>query len=338
LIEEQRTNLALRSEEFDNASWVTNTATVTPNTIVAPNGSLTGDALVETTANGNSFITQTVTVSASTVYTTSVYAKTNGRVLQITFGTDDVTGNPRANYDLSAGVLGTVDSGITATITPVGNGWYRCTATVTSAVTSFRPIFANVSATTSARVASYQGDGYSGIYIWGAQLEAGAFPTSYIPTTSATVTRAADAASMTGTNFSSWYRTDEGTLFAENKRPLGSRGSVSIDDGTNNNRILLSNNIDNSNTLLITLGGSGQLNASIGTNSQAFDKFDFAYKTNDIAGSQNGGAVGTYTSLIPAVNALRLGVVNGSPGQCYYKRISYYPARLTNAELQGLTS
>jgi hypothetical protein len=59
----------------------------------------------------------------------------------------------------------------------------------------------------------YTGDGYSGIYIWGAQLEAGAFPTSYIKTEASQVTRSADSASMTGTNFSEWYRQDEGTVY-----------------------------------------------------------------------------------------------------------------------------
>ena len=68
---------------------------------------------------------------------------------------------------------------------------------------------------TSNGTVTYDGNGTSGIYLWGAQLEEGAFPSSYIPTTTAAATRSADVASITGTAFSGWYRQDEGTFYGE---------------------------------------------------------------------------------------------------------------------------
>jgi hypothetical protein len=342
LVEEQRTNLVTYSEQFDNAAWVKNTATVVANTVVAPDGTLTADSLLETTANGNAFITQTVTATASTVYTTSVYAKTNGRVLQITFGTGDVSGNPRANYDLSTGTLGTVDGGITATITAVGNGWYRCTATATSAVTSFRPIIALVASTTAARVASFQGDGYSGIYIWGAQLEAGAFPTSYIKTEASQVTRSADSASMTGSNFSGWYRQDEGTLYGEASQltPTSSYFPIAaISDNTTLNQITLESGPDTH--FFVSANGTTQVNIDAGTTvSNVYSKLIASYKLNNFAVSINSGTVGVDTlGLVPVVNRMYFASANGLVSYSgRIKKLAYYPARLTNEQLQALTS
>ena len=111
-------------------------------------------------------------------------------------------------FNLSTGTA----SGTGASIVSVGNGWYLCIGTVTVNTTGSTGINFSIN---NGSTNSYTGDGYSGIYLWGAQLEAGAFPTSYIPTTSASVTRNADVASMTGTNFSSWYRQDAGCFYAE---------------------------------------------------------------------------------------------------------------------------
>jgi len=177
LIEEQRTNLLLRSEEFDNASWTKARSSITANTIVAPDGTLTGDKLVEDTTASNTHLTrQVVTVSANTTYTFSVYLKAAERTaarLQSSDNASDTNGF-FVNVNLSNGTLsggGSKGTGTytTSTITSVGNGWYRVSLTgiVDSSTTSVRYEVFLLDGSTSA----YTGNGYSGIYIWGAQLE-----------------------------------------------------------------------------------------------------------------------------------------------------------------------
>ena len=356
LIEEQRVNLVTYSEQFDNAAWTKQQSSVTANTVIAPDGTLTGDVVIQNTANNFHGITGAITVTVGTTYAWSVFAKAQAAtVLQLTFGNGGgtFTGLGFANFDLSAGTVSSTGGTLVgSSIQAVGNGWYRCfiaaTATTTAASNNWIAI---ANSTTSARLATYTGDGTSGIYIWGAQLEVGAFSTSYIPTVASQVTRTADVATMTGTNFSSWYNATEGTLFAE----WNSVGSLSdsripyaISDGTFNNVNYLTaataaasnqsvNSIRSSNTLQAQIAIAGAY-----TN-YAYRKSAAAYKVNDFAVCGDGGAVVVDTSgSVPVgVDRLALGTswiattnfLNGT-----IKRIAFYPRRLTNAELQAITS
>jgi len=199
LVEEQRTNLLLRSEELET-TWTTIRASVSANAIVAPNGSLTADKLVEdSTATNTHFIRQTSSVVSGTTYTLTVFAKAAERTqvnLQLTTGFPSTT----HRVDLSTGsTIDTAGSPVATSIQPVPDGWYRISITQVANLTtsvSQSNIFISVGGTTV-----YTGDGTSGIYLWGAQLEVGSFPTSYIPTTTAAATRAADVASISGSNF-----------------------------------------------------------------------------------------------------------------------------------------
>jgi hypothetical protein len=181
LVEEQRTNLLLRSEEFDNAYWLKSNATITSNTVIAPDGTLTGDKLVENTANATHFIySGSQAFVSGTSYTLSVYAKKGERqylVLQLPSAAFPSSSN--ATFDLDSATFNLGAGSPTASITDVGNGVYRCsiTKTATSSASS-NGAFIYVTNSASATINAYTGDGYSGIYIWGAQLEAGAFPTS----------------------------------------------------------------------------------------------------------------------------------------------------------------
>jgi hypothetical protein len=347
LIEEQRTNSLTYSEQFDNAAWSKTASSITANAIASPDGTLTGDKLVEDTAtssHGVSAATAPIT-TISTSYSISIFAKQAERnFLQMFFTGGHVTGNPRANYDLNTGTLGSVDSGITATITAVGNGWYRCVATVVAATTALRPFFNTVTSSSAARNESYTGDGTSGLFIWGAQLEAGAFATSYIPTTTAATTRSADIASI-GT-LSPWYNATEGTVYFESKTAQGSNAYPWSLFGTSTaNRIF-------ANYLTLDRMQSGirvasVFEASVSTpNNSAplntFGKGATAYKVNDFGFSWNGAAALTDTSTsLPVVQQLDIGN-NGALATNFLnghlRRITYTPRRLTNAELQSLTS
>jgi hypothetical protein len=346
LVEEQRTNLMLRSEDF-STSWTNSNSTEDTNVIVSPAGTLTGDKIVEDTSSNVHNVFQNLTTVIGTSYAFSVYAKRAGRDLQMLFGFNDVTDNPYANFDLSTGVVSQTNGTITAAIQNVGNGWYRCSVVVTSAVTTnFTCALGLINSTTATRDPSYTGDGYSGIYIWGAQLEAGAFPTSYIATTSASVTRNADAASMTGTNFSSWYRADEGSVYCEFQTALPSSilGVWSINNSGSTNKWDLRSQAGLMRVTAATNANSdgfNQLASSFSANT--FYKVASGLSLNSLSSSLDGASTVNDTSVsIPVgLNQLQLGNLDGGtsyPLRGTIRKLAFYPFRLTNEQLQALTA
>ena len=344
LIEEQRTNLLLYSEQFDNAAWVKSGSTITANTIVAPDGTLTGDKLVENATSGSKYVRGTNTsVSSSTV---SFYAKAGERSFALVFLLTTV--GSVAWFDLSTGLIGAKQAAVVShSMTAVGNGWYRCTAQFASVDTN--NVCIGVSSAND--TFNYTGDGYSGIYIWGAQLEAGAFPTSYIPTVASQVTRSADAASMTGANFSSWYNAGEGTLYADLNSGVTSlsldgagfsRGAACLHDGTNNNRIRFGVNVTGATLIannVIQADYGFAFSAAANTNY----KIAFGYKVNSFNLANNNVLATEDTSGIVSVGVNQMAIGNSSTAgygvlNGTIKKIAFYPLRLTNAQLQGLTS
>jgi hypothetical protein len=184
LIEKVRTNLILYSEQFNDASWASNlNASVSANAAVAPNGTTTADKIVEDTSTSQHFIGQSPTSINSVGHTISVYAKAAERSFLFFF--EDSAGGRNAYFDLSNGTIGNVGGSATASITSVGNGWYRCSVTYTASGTLVRM---RVAPATANGTNSYTGDGTSGIFVWGAQVEVSDFgATDYIPTTTAAV-------------------------------------------------------------------------------------------------------------------------------------------------------
>ena len=205
LLEPQRTNLVTYSEQFDNAAWDKANATITANTTVSPDGNSNADTLAVTSGG---YVAQTITLNGTYVF--SVFAKyTNTRWLFIEAFNQSDKG---VWFDIQNGAVGSSSSGAIGVIENYGNGWYRCSVvlSLTNATTSFFAIF-----TTSADN-SFTRQG--GSFIWGAQIEAGAYATSYIPTLGAAVTRGADAAykdslSVFGTNVGSFFVDAEGPFF-----------------------------------------------------------------------------------------------------------------------------
>jgi hypothetical protein len=346
LIEEQRTNLLTYSEDFANAAWTKTRSSITANTIVAPDGTLAGSKLIEDTFTNTSAIVLFTPANQSTIgetYTLSVFAKAAERTeMRMTFSASRFASNYSAYYDLENGVV--TAGAAYSTIEPIGNGWYRCSLTTTA---TSNGTFSNAIYLADNGNSGIDGDGYSGIYIWGAQLEEGAFPTSYIKTTSAQVTRNADAASMTGTNFSSWYRQDEGTLYSEM--------SLFVDNVTDaNNRIVTihaGNPTENSIRSYITSGEvlglifeKNNSTSSVTTNNSIADptlpfKVGAAWAYEDAAICLNGNTVNTTSSgYYPTeVNQMDFGKYSSIHLNGYFKKFAYYPTRLTNAELQALT-
>ena len=346
LIEEQRTNLLLRSEEFDDAAWTKTRTSITANTVVAPNGSLVGDKLLETTDGSSHFVSQNVTVVDGTTYTASFYAKAAERsIIRLRFGTSGGGGTAlgTADFNLAAGTA----TGATASIVFVGNGWYRCSANVSASGTNLGiAVFIGQDASTFV----YTGNGFSGLFVWGAQLEAGAFPTSYIPTVASQVTRSADAASMTGTNFSSWYRADEGTAYASFNR-FGTTGApyvIGFASGATSTaaprismRTDTNMNIRTQGLDAAALGwSSGSFAGSPGFNALANAVMAWSFETRTAAGCVNGNAV-TSTSAaaaaqMPVTNTLFIGSAPELNG--HIRKIAFYPKRLTNVQLEAITT
>jgi hypothetical protein len=177
-----------------------------------------------------------------------------------------------------------------------------------------------------------------------AQLEAGAFATSYIPTVASQVTRAADNASMIGNNFARWYNQTEGTLYSDVSQfalPSATVNSMQISNGASNSFQLSLATFGTAaafqvvdNTTQANLG-PGTVTVNVGY------KLSGAYKINDFASSLNGAAAVTDTSgTVPTgMTTLGIGVrLGGTFLNGTIKRIAFYPRRLANTELQGITS
>jgi hypothetical protein len=316
LIEPQRTNLLTYSEQFDNAAWFKVNASVISNSITSPDGNNTADTL--TISSGGYLLRETFPLSiiSGQSYSISIYTKNQINDFLL-FG-----GATPAGTD----VYSIINS---------GNGWYRHIRTRT---------FSTTNASANIQFIIYDQIGVN--YIWGGQLEAGGYATSYIPTTTAAVTRNADVISKTG--ISSLIGQTEGTIFAEIKvsKLLGtaSRYIFHISDGTTNNRIYMAFSGSSSNVLRARVFNGGTLQCSIDTSAITTTgtyRLAMAYKSNDIVFYVNGTQIGTDTSAsIPTCSRVDLGHNYAGASQLNdgITNANIWKTRLTNAELASLTS
>jgi len=343
LIEEQRTNLLTYSEQFDNAAWTKTQSSIVSNTVVAPTGLLTGDLHLPNTTAAEHSISQNFSFVSGTTYTLSIYLKAAGYTqCRIRFQSGAFGGTAQSiDVDLVAGTAVSTSGSPISTITNVGNGWYRVTstATATTTISAAISVFPIIGGSTTGA-----GNGYSGIYVWGAQLEAGAFATSYIPTVASQVTRSTDAPTITGANFSSWYNNAQGTLYSEASTydvSASGRTSFSINDGTTSNRIQVNHGTVKA---FISKSGTTQYTNSFGgvtvTNNVA-SRIALAYASNNVNAATNGviGGVDDTAIEVPVVTQANIGSLPvGGILTGQIRKIAYYPIRLTNAQLQALTS
>ncbi len=202
LIEGASDNLLSRSEEFDNAAWGKTRSSISANAVTAPDGAITADKLVEdSTASSTHLITRFIgSLTASQDHTFSFFAQKAGRdKIRVQLASGGNGG--QADFDLTAGTtsglanLGT-GTAVRASITVIGD-FFRCQLTVNSTNTSYNN---SVLLRDAAGNATYNGDGTSGIFLWGAQLEQLPFASSYIKTVASTVTRTADNLSIDAAN------------------------------------------------------------------------------------------------------------------------------------------
>ena len=351
LTEPQSTNFITHSSDFSNSSWQNLNLTVGLTANTNPSGNLETYKITEDNAlsekqlyfNIASFTTANQDISFC------VFAKKGERdIIQLVVGGSSfVGGNQYANFDLNNGIV-TAGNYINAKITPFYNGWYRCEITVTPSLSGAAinaSILPQIS-TTASRTQAYQGDGTSGLYIFGAQLEKsnavgynGEYSTSYIPTDGSTVTRNQDEVNNGGDVNS--FGSEEGVLFAEIAALVsgGTDRTISINDGSTNNSVNLYYLSTGSLRLLLLSGSSTQANITYTTDITQFSKIAFKWRQNDFSLWVDGVEVGTKSSGLPPVGLNTLEFTLGSSR--FYgksKNVQVFNTALSDSDLLSLTT
>jgi hypothetical protein len=347
LVEPQRTNVLQRSEQFDNAYWDKYRCDIGINAEVSPSGIQNAETI--TSSVGETIIpaiaTLGLTFSANTRYSTSLFVKKIGTVNTfrlayvdnvINFAGGSVTFNVVTQ---AITITQPANNSITASIEDYGNGWYRLVMNFTTIVIpTYNYIEYSIPTVSTTNTFA----------LWGAQLEVGSYPTSYIPTTSASVTRNADVISKTG--ISSLIGQTEGTLFIDIvfKNPLTSinrfmsiteagwqaDGSIRIEMNTSELTVDIVNN--GSSIGAITYLGTFTPNTRY--------KIAVAYKQNDCQMYFNGINAGsdTSTGVMPTCFQLYLNALGGGFNAPYeasnINAAALWKTRLTNTQLAELTT
>jgi hypothetical protein len=352
LVEEQRQNLLTGSDYSTNNSL--SNVTLTLNATTSPDGTNTALSMDGESSTSNlKYMYKARTTNTTGTYVTSVFLKYKSeRFIVLRMNDNTGVNGVLQRIDILNGTFTqAVETGGTltnasSTITPYPNGWYRISVsgTFNDALTQVQG--AQVFLTTYGNTTST-----NGVYLWGAQLETGAFPTSYIPTTTSTVTRTADNVSMVGENFSSWYNQSEGSIHSiislTRQMTTDGSGTWTLDNGNFGRGISL-HHTSSPNVRVATR--DAVINQSSGDIS-SIDLIKLKSCTNilksvtsESISCHNGIFTGITTySLDVNINRLLIGLNNiiGNPSNNYFNgtisQLTYYPRRLTNAQLQNLT-
>jgi hypothetical protein len=344
LIEGSASTLNQYSEDFSNAYWSKPNASVSSSSVTGPdNVAGTTRRIVEDNTTNQHGIRRSFSMTSGVTYTMSVFAKPGS---YDSFGFEmyaSASNNAKAEVTSISGNTQTVTSasGVNATLarTPMtASGWYRYALTFTSTATQSGDFNILIKQTNS-----YAGNGTNYMDVYGFMLETSSGASSYIPTGASTGNRAADSCVMTGTNFSSWFNATEGTLLAHAIRSRTSDiGRIaSVNDNTANESIELG--ADTTGEFIVVDGGSTLATISPGTvTANTAFKIAGAYKLNDVQAAL-GGTLGTADTSVtlPTVDRLMIGQqAGGSPVYLNgtISLLKYWPTRLTNAQLQSLTT
>jgi hypothetical protein len=344
LIEEQRANFLLQSENFaSNASWGKTNSSISGTLHTAPTGALTANELVEDTLlAAHTCVQGGLTATIGTTYTFSVFVKRKPSSNQfLLIGATGLVAASFISVNLTNGAtstgIGSPAAPINVSSTAYPDGWYRVQFSVvaTSAAVSTLDIRLSRDGTWANR--AYLGDGVQSSLIWGAQLEAGSFPTSYIPTTTGTATRSADVCSITGSDFSGFWNRFAGTCVVGVGSSLGS-GPRFISNSTSA-RTLEIYGITNIDFFEV----SGANEVRIVTSPTYPIKLGLAYAINDYQSAYDGLLGGSDTNTggtIPNATELHVGTLGGTSSRLtgHIQFIRYFRKRLPNAKLQSLTT
>ena len=316
LLEPSRTQLIKQSEYYGSNLLVN--ASIDTNNATSPEGLQNATLLKEDTNSGNHALREPANTQIATddsQYVISFYAKSNGR--NIRFIDDGYAGSSTiVDFNLSSG--GTLANGtliIDSDAVAFGDGWYYCYAVINKAGASqsgFR-FSLRLLGGASNNNESYTGDGTSGAWIWGKQVEdAVSYPTSYIPNHSGgTITRGADDNVASG--LSSVIGQTEGTIFVEldiDNLEGDYRRIIGVSDGTTDDSIQLTLSSSGSLEVYIGQGGTYSVVYYGPTLSTGVQKLAITYKTNEARIYRNGTLLTTDTSVVvPACSNLYLGKI-----------------------------
>lgn len=344
LAEPSATNLLLHSNDLTQSAWNKEKATVTGNAITGPDGN--GMAkLVENTDNSRHVLYQSnITISDGSTVVNSFIAKAEERPLiqAWVMNASAIGNNAYCNFDLTDGSLRSGNAQgngefVDAGITDLGGGFYRCwvAGRVGSGVTTVRVEYRMRTGADADGI--YQGDGTSGLYLGYMQAEERSYPTSYIETGAATATRARDSLILSGLGDFPWWRSDRGTLLITTR----------VDGGENNNQDVMSLNNHHlymrrhANGYFITGGDmvdADRLVAPV----LGRHKMAVSWDAGGCIVSGDGSLASAVAVISPLSASPTMGIGNRSPGTStlggYIERAVYYPARLSNADLQSLTA
>jgi hypothetical protein len=324
LIEQSSSNLLTYSQDYTNAVWTKATGcTVNNSATIAPDGTQTANSISQTTNGDTNGVYRTGAIFQSG-RTVSLYLKAS----EITSVTAQNGAGQTWTFNLTTGVFSSVNAVYTTSSVSVGNGWWR-----------LQIVLGSVAGTDFFIGATSGASAFNKFYMWGFQIEALAFATSYIPTPSnSQVIRASDNASMTGTNFSSWYNIAQGTFYGEAILSSTANTGYFFSTSAPPNRL----EMRMSGTQFTAIFGSTPTSIVGGTvtaNTTSKASLSIAPFSATFVG--NGSVVGTSTaSNMPVPTTMYLGVSydavsNNLNGRL--KKLAYYPQAVTSAQLQALT-
>jgi hypothetical protein len=336
LVEEARTNIYIYSEELNRAITINSTVATDVAGITTPDGAATAEKIEENTTNGQHAIERQF-AGAIGDYSMSGFFKAAERT-SIRLNLASTTLNAIAVFNLSNGTITTTSGALSATITPLANGWYRCTISATQP--DSRTLQARFALIQSGTTHSYAGTTGFGAYAWGAQLERNSSPTSYIKTEATSVVRNADIATITGTNFSNFWQAGKGSALVR-ARPStvsGTRPWVQFDDTTADNIIALRGNTTNPELYIKATTDQAQIDAGTIAANTSY-RLAGAWATNDCAASVNSGTpVLDGVATIPVVTQARLGSDGTNYLNGHLESVEYYDERVLSASLQVVSS
>jgi len=338
LLEPQSTNLFPYSEDFSVSDWSKNRVTINSNQNISPNNKLNASKMIETAVSGNHQITKKAH-SVNGSFTNSVFAK-KGENNYLILGIWDGSSETIAWFDLENGLIGTVQGTSTQTIEKFGD-YYRCSVTFDISASGGYELI-GMSNTDGLR--NYNGDGTSGVYIWGAQLEALSYPTSYIPTSGAIATRLADK--VTGAGDATTFNSTEGVLYAEMSidTTLGVGSDITLIDSSNAADFIRFTNDGATNkvNMYFRYNGVSNFHTFIG-DTTIFKKYAIQWGNGEVNYYVNGVLRETDFTTMPTLNVfdkLHFSQV-GSSNRAFtgkVKSVITFNTALTDEELTCLTT
>jgi hypothetical protein len=337
ILEPQRTNLVQYSEDFSQSYWTKSGLLATTSGQLSPKGDLSAFKLVEDTSNGLHRVQmQNQSGSGNIVY--SIFAKYESK--EIIYIQQPWSSN-NAWFNIKQGiVLSSVNC--IASIENQGNGWYKCAVVATNVSSGLNGFYFGLSNQDGSF--TYSGNGTSSASFWGAQIEQGSYPTSYIPTNGTAVTRSAETAY--GSGDASTFNDSEGVLMAEISALANDLTNRYIVLGTTSNNVYIRyQNSSNSLRCNVTVNGSSQFIAIFNLDDETINsKISVKYKENDFSLYVNGFKLktdlggSTFTNGTLTELAFDNGLSNQFPFYGNIKQLQYFDTVLNDNELETLTS